>query len=87
MKLKYLLLLSCFGTTCSNASDYLVGDLCTVQGVTFVVTQVGIPFIELNSENFSMTVGSNRLKGICYQTRLWAVRDRDILWVGKHKKR
>ncbi len=67
-----------------EASDYLIGDSCKIGNISFTVVELDAPYVELSSTEHDMTVGSTKLQSLCSQSRLKAIKDRRILWVGKH---
>jgi hypothetical protein len=83
MYLKYLLLLGCLTLNHVNASEYLVGDTCSIGDFRFKVVDVESQFIEIKSDKYSMFIGKNKLSSICEETQLNAIKNRRILWVGR----
>ena len=83
MTVKYLLLLGCLTLNSANASDYLVGDSCTIGDINFEVITRSPDFVELSSSGYDLVIGSTKIQSICTQSQLKAIKDRRILWVGK----
>jgi hypothetical protein len=65
------------------ATEYMLGDSCSVGDIAFTVENVGEEFIEVKSANSSMTLGTTVMDRICNETKMQDMYLRRILWVGK----
>ncbi len=67
----------------SYAFSFALGDVCTLGDITFTVEAVSLEYVEIQSANDRMILGTTIVNRICTETKMKDLYLRRILWVGK----